>query len=82
MGKSPVGKIIIRFTPDGKAHFDIKTGAPSQLVIAMMGLEGHLHSITGLEAHEIRELIDEEKGVVNVKRTDKNEDAIDVEEVK
>jgi len=81
MGKpTPTGKIEIVFDERGRVEFDIHVGMNSQLIIALMGIEGYLHSQTGLEAHEIRELIDEEKANVNVKPKPK-EDAIDVEEV-
>lgn len=77
--KVPTGKIVISFDDRGRVHFDIKTGMNSQLIVALMGLEGFLHSVTGLDATAIREMIDEEKHQVSVS-VNPAEDVIDVEE--
>ena len=79
MGKPvPTGKIEIVFDERGRVEFDIRVGMNSQLIIALMGLEGYLATQTNLDAKEIRELIDEEKANVIVKPKPK-EDAIEVD---
>ncbi len=59
--KHPLGKIVIEFDELGRMHMDIKTGANAQMIMAIMGLEGFLKSVTGFSTELIRQLIDEEK---------------------
>jgi len=54
--------IMVEFDDKGAATFDIYTTDDSQILIAMMGLEGYLASKTGLDKDDIRFLLDEEKG--------------------
>ncbi len=59
--RHPLGKIVIKFDDLGRMHMDIKTGANAQMIMAIMGLEGFLKSVTGLSTKDIRQLVDEEK---------------------
>lgn len=66
MGKE-AAHILVEFDEEGRATFDIYTTDDSQIMIALMGLEGYIASKTGLDKEDIRELIDEQKKVSKVK---------------
>lgn len=70
--------ITIKFE-DGKCAFDVRTTKHEQLFTALLGLEGYLATQTGLEAQDIREILDEMKGDVNVTSKEIIDDAIDTE---
>ena len=77
--KKTTGKIEILFDEVGNVSFDIKTTKVSELLIALMGIEGYINQITDLSATEIRELIDDEKMHVNVKPKEPDDDIVDVD---
>ena len=59
--KHPLGQIFIEFDEFGRMYMDIRTGANSQMIMAIMGIEGFLKSVTGLTTADIRQLVYEEK---------------------
>ncbi len=79
--KTPTGKIEIVFDEKGRVSFDINVGMNSQLIIALMGLEGFLKSNTNLSTEDVRQLIDEEKDGIEkrIKPKIKDADVIDAE---
>ncbi len=79
--KKPTGKIEILFDDKGHVSFDINVGMNSQLIIALMGLEGFLKSNTNLSIEDVRQLIDEEKDGIEkrIKPKIKDADVIDAE---
>lgn len=76
MAKEEIDFIVVNFE-GGQAKFDIRVKDPAQVFTAMLGLEGWLATQLGLEAKDIREVLDEIKNDVVVKpKTDEGiEDA-------
>jgi len=82
--KHPLGQIVIEFDELGRMHMDVRTGANAQMIMAIMGIEGFLKSVTGLDTETIRQLVDEEKTDMEKRIKPKLkpvEDFIDTEEV-
>ncbi len=61
-----VAKVNVSFRKDGQAIFDISTQRDSQLLTALLGIEGYISAHLGLTSEEIREILDEMKTGVNV----------------
>ena len=60
----------------GQTTFDIHTSNDNQLFTALLGIEGYIATKLGLEAFDIREILDEMKGDVTVRpKEDMIEDA-------
>ena len=68
--------VLVNFE-GGKASFDIRVSKPDQVFTAMLGLEGWLATQLGLEAFDIREILDEIKGDVNVRPKTNEEKGIE-----
>ena len=70
--------ILIEFVDD-QVKFDIRTDNNDQIITALLGLEGYLASQTGLDAEDIRQILDETKEQVVVKPKEPMDDIVDVE---
>ena len=67
--------ILVDFE-SGSAAFEIHVTEPAQALTALLGLEGWVATQLGLEAQDIREILDEMKDDVNVRpKEDDIEDA-------
>jgi hypothetical protein len=71
--------VLVNFE-GGSAEFDIHVSEPAQVFTVLLGLEGWLATQLGLDAPDIREILDEMKGDVNVRPKDEEvEDAIPID---
>ena len=78
--KEEIDFIVVNFE-GGQAKFDIRVKDPAQVFTAMLGLEGWLGSQLGLEAFDIREILDEIKNDVVVKPKTSDQSSDDVVDV-
>ena len=67
------GIILVEFSEDGKASFEVKTQDDGQIFTALLGLEAYIASKIGLPIADIRDIMDDirdTKQVVEVKAID------------
>lgn len=59
--------ILVEFTGNNTS-FDVKVDNDTQILMAIAGLESYVSAQSGLDVREIRELVDESKVGVTVKK--------------